>query len=36
MTAVRYIAKNPIQATLGENEAGVWFCDAIRAANATS
>ena len=35
-TAVRYIAKNTIQAKLGENEATVWFCDAIHAANAPS
>ncbi len=30
---VRYIARNPIKAGLGENAACVWFSDAIRMAN---
>jgi putative transposase len=31
--AVRYIARNPVKAGLGESEASVWFCEAIREAN---
>ena len=30
---VRYIARNPIKPGLAENEASVWFSDAIRASN---
>lgn len=30
---VRYIAKNPINARMNENEASVWFCERIRQAN---
>lgn len=33
---VRYIAKNPLKARLEDDEATVWFCDQIRAANAES
>ncbi|MBX7209687.1 MAG: transposase [Verrucomicrobiaceae bacterium] len=32
-TTVRYIAKNPMKARLGEDEAAVWFCEGIRNAN---
>ena len=34
-TTVRYIAKNPIKAHIGENEATVWFCKVIESANAS-
>jgi REP element-mobilizing transposase RayT len=30
---VRYIARNPIKATLSESEASAWFCSAIENAN---